>query len=111
MKPNFENSSKKIISINSGPQMKWFGLLGVLFVILKVFGVSDVATWSWWLVLLPFYLSLAITLGIIVLLVLVAIFAFLIAGFLDLYIHYHDKFTRYRNSPDAHKWLKKDKNK
>lgn len=29
-----------------------FGLLGVLFVALKLLGFID---WSWWLVLLPFY--------------------------------------------------------
>ena len=33
------------------------GLLGVLFVALKLLGYI---TWSWWLVLLPFYAGLAI---------------------------------------------------
>lgn len=31
------------------------GTLGVLFVALKLLEVTAVATWSWWLVLLPFW--------------------------------------------------------
>lgn len=37
-----------------------FGLLGVVFVVLKLAEVTAIATWSWWLVLLPFYGPLAI---------------------------------------------------
>lgn len=37
-------------------------LLGCIFLILKLTGVI---TWSWWLVLLPFYLSAAINLIVI----------------------------------------------
>ena len=40
------------------------GLLGVLFVGLKLTGHID---WSWWLVLLPFYAGLAVALGFVVL--------------------------------------------
>lgn len=44
------------------------GLLGVLFVALKLLGVI---TWSWWWVLLPFWGGLAILLaGVIVFLVI-----------------------------------------
>lgn len=38
-------------------QVGIFGLLGVLFVALKLIGYI---TWSWWLVLLPFYSGLVI---------------------------------------------------
>ena len=38
-------------------QIGIFGLLGILFVALKVLGYI---TWSWWLVLLPFYGGLVI---------------------------------------------------
>ena len=41
-----------------------FGLLGVLFVGLKLCGVID---WSWWLVTLPFWAGFALSLVIIVL--------------------------------------------
>lgn len=53
-------SEKTTISYNP----KWLGLLGVIFVVAKVFGIAPVADWSWWLVLLPFYLGLAIVVGV-----------------------------------------------
>lgn len=37
--------------------MSLFGVLGVIFIVLKLVGVI---AWSWWLVLLPFYFGLAI---------------------------------------------------
>lgn len=37
------------------------GLLGIVFVVLKLTGVID---WSWWLVLLPFYGGLLLLLAI-----------------------------------------------
>lgn len=39
------------------------GLLGVLFVALKLLGVI---TWSWWWVLLPFWGGLAIVLAVLI---------------------------------------------
>lgn len=41
-----------------------FGLLGVLFVALKLTGVIN---WSWWLVTLPFWGGLAVVLAVFVL--------------------------------------------
>jgi hypothetical protein len=46
-----------------------FGLLGVLFVGLKLTGVIN---WSWWWVTLPFWGGLAFVLSLIVLFVLLA---------------------------------------
>jgi len=46
-----------------------FGLLGVLFVGLKLGGVID---WSWWWVTLPFWGGLALALGIAVLMLVLA---------------------------------------
>lgn len=43
------------------------GLLGLLFIALKLTGVID---WSWWLVLLPVYAPLALV-GIILLIVFI----------------------------------------
>lgn len=43
------------------------GLLGLLFIALKLTGVID---WSWWLVLLPIYAPLALV-GIILLIVFI----------------------------------------
>lgn len=48
----------KQINVNTSPN--WLTLLGVIFVIFKVTGTTQVALWSWWLVLLPFYIGLAI---------------------------------------------------
>ena len=46
------------------------GLLGVAFVVLKLCGVID---WSWWLVLLPFWIGPALVLVIALMIGLVAI--------------------------------------
>ena len=35
-------------------------VLGIIFVLAKIFEVGPIADWSWWLVLLPFYLGLVI---------------------------------------------------
>ena len=37
----------------------WFLLLGLLGVALKFFEIGIVATWSWWIVLIPFALAVA----------------------------------------------------
>ncbi len=37
----------------------WFLVLGILGVALKYFEVGPVATWSWWIVLIPFALAMA----------------------------------------------------
>lgn len=42
---------------NSSSGIGVFGLLGVLFVALKLMSVVN---WSWWLVLLPFYGGIAL---------------------------------------------------
>ena len=43
----------------------WLGPLGIIFVLCKIFEVGVVATWSWWIVLLPFYLVLLIVVAIL----------------------------------------------
>lgn len=53
------SNTKTTVNYNPG----WLGLLGVIFVLCKIFEVGVIATWSWWLVLLPFYLGLAIVLA------------------------------------------------
>lgn len=46
------------------------GLLGVVFVTLKLLGITVVANWSWWWVTAPFWggFALVITLGLLMLL-------------------------------------------
>lgn len=40
------------------------GILGLIFVTLKLAEIGVVATWSWWWVLSPFWIPFAIVLGI-----------------------------------------------
>jgi hypothetical protein len=37
-----------------------FGLLGVIFICAKVFGVQPVADWSWWWVTAPLWVGFAL---------------------------------------------------
>ncbi len=55
-------SKDKTVYINHGTN--WVALLGVVFILLKVFGIQPVAAWSWWWVLCPFWIGLAIFLAI-----------------------------------------------
>jgi hypothetical protein len=48
------------------------GLLGVAFVVLKLCGVIG---WNWWLVLLPFWGGLALTILLFLFAVIVAVWA------------------------------------
>ena len=55
------------------------GLLGVVFVTLKLLGIAPVAAWSWWWVTAPFWGGLALllaflALGLVVVLV-IAVFS------------------------------------
>lgn len=54
------------------------GVIGVLFVVLKLFGVTEVATWSWWWVTAPFWGGLAVALALFVIACIVAV---LVASF------------------------------
>jgi hypothetical protein len=61
--------------VYSGQGIGVLGLLGVLFIGLKLTGVIG---WSWWLVLLPFYAGLALLVGV---LAVIAIIAFIVMAF------------------------------
>jgi hypothetical protein len=53
------NSSTK----SSG--VSFLGLLAIVFITLKLVGVSAVATWSWWWVVSPLWIPLAIFLTVV----------------------------------------------
>lgn len=48
------------------------GLLGVIFVVLKIIDVKPVGDWSWWWVTAPFWGGLALVGAIMLVVVLVA---------------------------------------
>lgn len=50
-----------------------FGLLGVVFVTLKLLGITEVAEWSWWWVTAPFWGVFALFLLIAIVIILYAI--------------------------------------
>jgi heme A synthase len=74
-----ENNNSASASVG----VSWLGLLGVVFVILKLNpgGYVDTAvqSWSWWVVLLPFYLGFLILLAIAI----IALVAYLVAKQVD----------------------------
>lgn len=61
-----ENSSS-----NSGIGV--FGLLGVVFVTLKLLGITEVATWSWLWVLAPFWIGIAVVVAILTFMCVIAL--------------------------------------
>jgi hypothetical protein len=74
------DSDKSVTVTNS---VGWLGLLGVVFVLLKVFGISQVAAWPWWLVLIPFWIGLAVFVGFLVFLLIGAGLVFFGAILID----------------------------
>lgn len=55
---------------SAGGGIGFLGLLGLLFIGLKLGGIID---WSWWLVLLPLYGPLAVVLAVITVAFLIAV--------------------------------------
>jgi hypothetical protein len=58
--------SKENITIRqSGSGIGFFSLLAIVFITLKLMGLTAVASWSWWWVLAPLWLPITIVLGIL----------------------------------------------
>lgn len=47
------------------------GLLCIVFITLKLIGVSQVANWSWWWVLSPIWISVALAIAIVIIYLIV----------------------------------------
>lgn len=60
----------KSVEVKSGG-VSILGLLGVVFVTLKLVGITAVAGWSWWMVTLPFWGGMAVVLLVLLLIALV----------------------------------------
>lgn len=42
-----------------------FTVIGIVFIVLKLAGATEVATWSWWWVTAPFWIPFSVGLAII----------------------------------------------
>lgn len=51
-------------SSSSRTGVSTLGILGLIFVVLKLLGITEVATWSWWWVTAPFWIGFAVVLAI-----------------------------------------------
>jgi small Trp-rich protein len=60
-------------------------LIGLMLIIFKLLGVTAVATWSWWLVLLPFYITYLIGIFVVAGTFVVAGSCFVIAFIIALF--------------------------
>lgn len=67
-----ESNKKLGTEINNAVTRALLGLLGILFVALKLTGFID---WSWWWVTLPFWGGLALIIGLIVIAIVLALLA------------------------------------
>lgn len=43
------------MSSSSGGGVSILGVVGIIFVVCKIFEIGPIASWSWWLVTLPFW--------------------------------------------------------
>ena len=62
---SFIEGYKKGLELQKG--MTTLGALGVSFITMKLLGAGAVASWSWWLVLAPFWGPAALVIAFIVL--------------------------------------------
>lgn len=62
-------------SKGSSDSLGLLNLLGLIFVTLKLAGVGVVANWSWWAVLSPFWVPVAIVVVLILFLVTFGLFS------------------------------------
>lgn len=56
-------------------------LLAIVFITLKLLGVSAVATWSWWWVLAPLWIPVALVFGILIIALIIIVIRAAIAAY------------------------------
>ena len=61
----------------------FFGLLGLIFITLKLAEIGQVASWSWWLVLAPIYGPPALIIAFFAVLAVFFLVAALVAAIMD----------------------------
>lgn len=55
-------------------------ILGIVFVLCKIFGIAPIATWSWLWVLSPFWISIGLSIAVIVIFMVLALIALILAA-------------------------------
>ena len=65
---NSNNNDNRGTTIGGG--LNILGVVEIVFIILKLLGIIN---WSWWIVLIPLWIDLGITLLIILVIIIVAI--------------------------------------
>lgn len=58
----------------------FFTLLFIVFLVLKLAGIGEVATWSWWWVTAPLWLPSAIVIALWLLLIVMGLFSVIVAA-------------------------------
>lgn len=56
-----------------------FGLVGLCLIIAKLGGIDPVASWSWWLVTLPFWFGIVVAIAFLAIFLLVAAIVFILS--------------------------------
>lgn len=59
--------SERNVSVSTGPTFGLATLVFIVFLVLKLAQVGAVASWSWWWVTSPLWISAGLTLGLVVL--------------------------------------------
>jgi hypothetical protein len=55
-------------------------LLAVVFITLKLLGVSAVATWSWWWVLAPLWIPVVLAVGVLIIVTIILLIVAAVAA-------------------------------
>ncbi len=81
---NREETVKTVNNINNS-SFPAFSLLGLIFVLCKIFEVAPIAAWSWWLVILPFFIPLFLIIAFVLLILVGAGVVLFIALLIDVF--------------------------
>lgn len=68
-----------------------FGMIGLCLVIAKLGGIDPVASWSWWLVTLPFWFGIVVVIAFFVIFMLVAAVVFILSMLFAFLMHLFGK--------------------
>lgn len=71
--------SNKNVTVSQSGGIGFCGILAIIFILLKLFGLTAVATWSWLWVLSPLWLPITIVLSIFLIGLVIGLLGLLIA--------------------------------